>query len=117
MMVRPSPVELSLTGFRGDSFSAATSVGGRSRQQPLKFVERRTDANGALVKDELADGALVGSAALLHDGDSLTNSPSALEIAEQQYRVGEIADIDRRVGRANEAVLSERKQRGDALLS
>ena len=94
MMVRLSRIELSLARFRGYLFSALTNIGRRTGEQAFELVERRTDADGSLVENELTNGSLVGSAAFLQDGESLTNCPCALEVTEEKDGIGQIADVD-----------------------
>ena len=66
----------------------------------------------------LADGALVGAAALLqHRGRDLQLA-RVLEVAQDDHRVGEVAQVDRRLhARAEEAVLGHDHQRGHAALA
>ena len=65
---------------------------------------------------EVADGGVVHAAALLHDRDRLADPSLRLEVAQQDHAVGEIADVDRRVHRADQAVLREHEHRGHAVL-
>ena len=59
----------------------------------------------------------MGAAPFLEDREGLADLAGILEVAEEQYGVGEVADVDRGLHGADEAVLGQGKDGGDALLA
>src|SRR6476469_594752 len=62
------------------------------------------------------DRGLVLSAAFLHDRNGLVNATARFEVTQENDGVGEVADVDRALHRADEAVLREHEDRGHRIL-
>src|SRR5947209_8220088 len=88
------------------SWSAAASpsrpVGAKTRT-----LVRGPDLNTAFCQAKLADGVLVSAAALFNHRQRATHQPVGLEIAKHDHCVAQVADIQRRLHRAHQAVLGE----------
>ncbi len=96
----------------------APSVLGRPRQNPPELLERRPEPKPVAVHRELPDRALVTAAAFLRNRDGFPNLPLGFEVAQEEDRVGEVADVDRNVQvGAHEAVLRHRRDHGDPALA
>src|SRR6476659_643441 len=82
-------------------------VGRRSGEYALEMLERGPDLNTAFCQAKLADGVLVSAAALFNHRQRATHQPVGLEIAKHDHCVAQVADIQRRLHRAHQAVLGE----------
>src|SRR5690606_16871906 len=90
----------SLRGLTFASQQAAAQELRVSREHALKAVERLADAHSLRSELQLTDRALVAPGTLLDHGQCLPDLARRLEVAEEQYRVSHVADVDRGPGRA-----------------
>src|SRR5579862_2965974 len=86
-------------------------------KNPAESGERRPKADARAAEAEFADGVLMVAAALFHDRKGAAYSSGHLEIAQHENGVAQIADVERRIHRADQPVLGEHKHRQDSLLS
>ena len=65
---------------------------------------------------EFANGVLVVAAALLHDRKRPAYRAAEFEVAQHDHRVAQVADVERRIHRADQPVLGEYEDGEHALL-
>src|SRR4051812_17713563 len=69
--------------------------------------QRRTDRDAGMAKTKLADGIFMIAAALLHDRESAPHRSADFEIAQHEHGITQIADIESRLHRTDQPMLSE----------
>src|ERR1700722_14621988 len=77
----------------GEKRLRLTDITRRSRKDPCKLGERRSDKNACGGQLEFTDRMLVVAAALLYHRDGAPDRPLAFEISQHEHRVAEIADV------------------------
>src|SRR5665213_646621 len=89
----------------------------RSAEDAGELPERRAQADAIGAKLELADGVLVLAAALLHHRQGAPDGARVFEVAQHDHRVAEVAHVQRRIHRADQAVLGQDLDGEDAELA
>ena len=100
---------------RSSSRVARSTSSGTPRSTPWKSISGSPERDPALADAIFADRVFVRAGPLLDHRHRPAHPPERLEIAQQDDRVGEIGDVDRRLHVADQAVLGDGQEGRGAL--
>src|SRR3954471_21026210 len=109
-------------GLLGRAAVAQERLGGprvleTSAEHPLEFLDLSSDPDPAGADAQLAHRVLVGAGAPLDQRDRLADLTERLEVAQQDHRIGQVGEVDRRLqGLPHETRLGHHQQGQHPLL-